>query len=179
MAQLGTARHRGSGKLGLHAGRDSQPIHGVCSKVGHVSFAGSAPFGNKRADWYAVAEICPRPFAISQKVALVTTSTVWISYDLGVRGDYEGLYAWLDAHDAKECGDSLAVLAYSHDGALLDKLKADIKKHVTIDKRTRIYVVYRDKATGKNKGRFIFGARRAPVWTGYAPSDMATVDEEA
>ncbi|MFZ1103192.1 MAG: hypothetical protein WAN86_10195 [Hyphomicrobiaceae bacterium] len=109
----------------------------------------------------------------------MTTSTVWISYDLGVRGDYEGLYAWLDAHDAKECGDSLAVLAYSHDGALLDKLKADIKKHVTIDKRTRIYVVYRDKATGKNKGRFIFGARRAPVWTGYAPSDMATVDEEA
>ena len=31
----------------------------------------------------------------------MTASTVWISYDLGVRGDYEGLYAWLDAHDAK------------------------------------------------------------------------------
>ena len=34
------------------------------------------------------------------------TSTIWISYDLGVRGDYEGLYAWLDSHGAKECGDT-------------------------------------------------------------------------
>jgi hypothetical protein len=108
----------------------------------------------------------------------VTASTVWISYDLGVRGDYEGLYAWLDAHDAKECGDSLAVLTYRHEGALVDKLKADLKKNVETDKRTRIYVVYRDLATGKNKGRFIFGTRRAAAWTGYAPSDLATVDEE-
>ncbi len=22
---------------------------------------------------------------------------LWISYDIGVRGDYEGLYAWLDS----------------------------------------------------------------------------------
>jgi hypothetical protein len=108
----------------------------------------------------------------------MTTSTIWISYDLGVRGEYEGLYAWLDAHDARECGDSLAVLTYHHDGTLLDKLKADLKRHVTTDKRTRIYVIYRDQATGKNKGRFILGGRRAAIWTGYAPSDLATVDEE-
>ena len=31
---------------------------------------------------------------------------VWISFDLGVKGDYEGMYAWLDSKDAKECGDS-------------------------------------------------------------------------
>jgi hypothetical protein len=112
------------------------------------------------------------------KVSLVRTSTVWISYDLGVRGDYEGLYSWLDAHGAKECGNSLAVLAYPHEGPLIDRLKADLKRHVTIDKRSRIYVVYRDQGTGKNKGRFIFGGRRAAIWTGYAPSDLATVDEE-
>lgn len=63
----------------------------------------------------------------------VTTSTVWISYDLGVRGDYESLYSWLDAHGAKECGDFLAVLTYRHEGQLIDKLlidklKADLKK---------------------------------------------------
>lgn len=109
----------------------------------------------------------------------MTTSTIWISYDLGVRGDYEGLYSWLDAHQAKECGDSLAVLTYRHDGPLLDRLKSDIKKHVTTDKRTRIYAIYRDHSTGKNKGRFIFGGRRAAAWTGYAPSDLATVDDEA
>lgn len=31
---------------------------------------------------------------------------IWISYDLGVSGDYENLYAWLDDHGAKECGQS-------------------------------------------------------------------------
>lgn len=29
--------------------------------------------------------------------------------NLGVQGDYEGLYAWLGEHRAKECGDSVAV----------------------------------------------------------------------
>ncbi len=29
---------------------------------------------------------------------------IWISYDFGVRGDYEGFYTWLDLHDAIECG---------------------------------------------------------------------------
>jgi hypothetical protein len=108
----------------------------------------------------------------------MAASTVWLSYDLGVRGDYEALYAWLDAHEAKECGDALAVLTYRHEGSLVDKLKADLKRHVTTDKRTRIYVIYRDQSTGKNKGRFIFGSRRAAAWTGYAPSELATEDDE-
>lgn len=30
------------------------------------------------------------------------TRTIWISYDLGVQGDYEGLYGWLDTHKARE-----------------------------------------------------------------------------
>ena len=30
---------------------------------------------------------------------------IWLSYDLGVDGDYENLYAWLDHKEAKECGD--------------------------------------------------------------------------
>ena len=83
------------------------------------------------------------------------SSTVWISYDLGISGDYESLYAWLDSHDAKECGDALAVLAYEHDGSLIDKLRADLKKNVKTDKRSRIYVIYRDPATNKNKGTFL------------------------
>jgi hypothetical protein len=108
----------------------------------------------------------------------VTTSTVWISYDLGVRGHYEGLYAWLDAHHARECGDSVAVLNYRYDGSLPDELKSDLKRSVAIDNRTRIYVIYRDQSMDKNKGVFIFGGRRAATWTGYAPSESSTVDEE-
>lgn len=29
---------------------------------------------------------------------------VWLGYDLGVKGDYPGMYAFLDDHDAIECG---------------------------------------------------------------------------
>ena len=41
-------------------------------------------------------------------------TVMWMSYDLGVKGDYEGLYAWLDDHDAKECGNSVAFLRYEY-----------------------------------------------------------------
>lgn len=105
-------------------------------------------------------------------------STIWISYDLGVRGDYEGLYAWLDDHEAKECGDSIAVLKYSHSGDLVEKIKSDLKAAVEINKKTRIYVIYRDRSTNKNKGKFIFGNRKAAAWIGFGQSDDEIVDEE-
>ncbi|MBM3488459.1 MAG: hypothetical protein FJX67_17825 [Alphaproteobacteria bacterium] len=108
----------------------------------------------------------------------MTIATIWISYDLGVRGDYEGLYAWLDRHGAEECGDSIAVLQYDHKKSLVEELKADLNKAVDIDKRGRIYVVYRDKGTDKNKGIFLFGARRAAPWVGYAPGQKVTADTE-
>jgi len=37
---------------------------------------------------------------------------VWISYDLGIKGDYQGLYSWLDDHDAIECGNSVAFIQF-------------------------------------------------------------------
>ena len=52
-------------------------------------------------------------------------SAVWISYDLGVQADYEGMYSWLDEHQAKECGDSLAFFNYEYSGSLLDALTDD------------------------------------------------------
>lgn len=108
----------------------------------------------------------------------MTTATIWISYDLGVNGDYWGLYDWLDRHGAEECGDSIAVLQYDYKKSLVDDLKADLKKAVDIDKRGRIYVIYRDKGTNKNKGVFLFGTRRAAPWVGHAPVQNATEDTE-
>lgn len=105
-------------------------------------------------------------------------SAIWISYDLGVQGDYSSLYAWLDTHGAKECGDSLAFLNYEHGGSVKKQLTADLKKAMIIDKRTRIYVIYREAETNKNKGAFIFGGRREPPWTGYSPKGVGAVDEE-
>jgi hypothetical protein len=108
----------------------------------------------------------------------MTKSTIWLCYDLGVRGEYEGIYSWLDAHGAKECGDSVAVLTYEHVGSVVDQLKGELKAAFMIDKRTRIYVIYREEATNKNKGAFIFGGRRAAPWTGYSTMGAGKADDE-
>src|SRR5262245_19134846 len=109
----------------------------------------------------------------------MSRSTIWISFDLGIRGDYESLYSWLDAHRAKECGDSVAVLKYEYTDSLPDRLRTDLEEAIDVDKRTRIYLVFRERSTNKNKGIFLFGGRRAPVWAGHAASDEDVVDEEA
>lgn len=103
---------------------------------------------------------------------------IWISYDFGIRGDYEGIYAWLDEKSASECGDSLAFLKYECSGDLIESLKKDIEESVEVTKKTRIYVIWRDDDTEKMKGRFIFGRRKSSPWTGYAEEKAAFEDEE-
>ena len=98
---------------------------------------------------------------------------MWITFDLGVDGDYRGLYAWLDAHDASGCGELVAVLTYPCEGSLPDRLRDDLKNSIGIDEHTSIYVIYREPATNENRGAFVFGGRRAPVWDGYSTSRPA------
>lgn len=95
------------------------------------------------------------------------SSLVWISFDLGIQGDYEGMYSWLDSHDAQECGDSVAALTFEYQEDLLGELKQALKSAVVIDKKVRMYVIWR--AAGKLRGRFIFGARKSAPWAGYGP----------
>ncbi len=95
--------------------------------------------------------------------------TMWLSYDLGVQGDYESLYAWLDEHAAKECGDSVAHLEYNYEGDFIESLKKDLAARVAL-KNSRIYVVHRDGE--RMKGTFLFGKRKAAPWTGYGPSEQ-------
>jgi hypothetical protein len=106
-------------------------------------------------------------------------SAIWFSFDLGVQGDYEGLYAWLDGNEAIECGDSLAFLNYRYSGPLLDSLTSDLRKSVSITNRTRIYVIYRDRDSKKMKGTFILGGRRAAPWSGFAVAAGTPASEEA
>lgn len=92
--------------------------------------------------------------------------TIWISYDLGVRGDYEGLFQFLGEANAKECGSNLGVFTFEVKNDLLTELKEAIRQHMNLDKRSRIYVMY-TKPDGKPTGKFIFGKRKSPPWTGY------------
>lgn len=88
-------------------------------------------------------------------------STIWLSYDLGVNGDYEGLYSWLDTHGAKECGSSVAFLKYAHEGDLAAALIDDMQAAVSLDRRSRVYLIH------NHKGRYLFGRRKSAPWEGF------------
>ena len=103
---------------------------------------------------------------------------IWISYDLGLRGDYPRLYAWLDDHKAKECGDSIAYLRYEHSGNLLAELKKELLPLVKDNAAARLYVVrtQKDPIAG-TRGIFIAGKRKAPAWSGFGSTGTQEVDE--
>jgi hypothetical protein len=99
-------------------------------------------------------------------MAKASKKAVWLSFDLGVNGDYEGMYSWLATQDAKECGDSLAFFHFSPTTDLVAEIKKGIDKSVETSKKTRIYMIYLSDE-GKVKGTFLFGGRRQAPWTGY------------
>lgn len=104
-------------------------------------------------------------------------STIWLSYDLGVSGDYEGIYSWLENHGAKECGSSVAFLKnYEFEGNLLESLEADIEEAVTLNRRSRIYVIF--SKDGRARGRYLVGKRKSPPWTGFGDQFEQELDED-
>ena len=111
----------------------------------------------------------------------------WISFDLGLNGDYEPLYAWLDIQDyqergdgqgAKECGDNLATF-------VSDKSREQIERELStlLGKRARkipaaqvnprIYII-----STKDGGKFILGKRKFAPWKGYAEVGVDSGDEK-
>lgn len=103
---------------------------------------------------------------------------VWISYDLGIKGDYERLYSWLDDHDAIECGNSVAFIKYEVKNDLADELKKDLKSNINFKAGDRIYIVRRINDGSKKlvRGNFIIGKRKANPWEGYGSSVDDSID---
>jgi len=85
----------------------------------------------------------------------------WLSFDLGLNGDYDLLYGWLDKQGALECGDSVATFN-SEKGR--DQLAKELKNLLGDKKNPRVYLI-----SMRHGGKFVLGRRkvRAP-WTGYA-----------
>lgn len=101
---------------------------------------------------------------------------IWLSFDLGIGGDYPGLYKWLDNHDAIECGDSVAFfklpVTFSKANQIDTIVKREIEASVRLRAGDRIYMVWRETAdsTCAVKGDFIFGKRKGNPWEGYGDS---------
>jgi hypothetical protein len=103
----------------------------------------------------------------------------WLSYDLGLKGDYTGLYTFLDSVGAKECGDSIAFFTKDFGAEFPVGLKKEIEKYVKISKTDRIYVIYLESKTKKAKGKFLFGGRKRAPWEGYATQSTSVTDEDS
>jgi len=102
--------------------------------------------------------------------------SVWMSYDLGIRGDFNGLYQWIDSHNGKECGNSIALIEFDYQKDFLSELKSDLKSHIEIKNTDRIYIIFKDETTETVRGRFLIGNRKASPWEGYAPSRETSED---
>lgn len=100
--------------------------------------------------------------------------SVWLSYDLGIQGDYDHLYAWLDNHNAVECGNSVAYFEIEvhkdiNDADFVALIKNDMEKTITFKPGNRVYIVRRIKDEKRDAyfGQFIIGKRKASPWEGY------------
>jgi hypothetical protein len=111
----------------------------------------------------------------------MSEQTIYLTYDLGIGGDYNALFTWLDKHGAKECGESTALIKFQLPEKLSpeDAVKNEMEKEVALRPGDRVYLLYRDKATHALTGKFIFGKRKAATWAGYALAEAdSNVDVE-
>lgn len=103
------------------------------------------------------------------------TYGVWICFDLAVGGDYDGLYFWLDKHEAKECGVGVAFLAWDYREDWRKELEESLKQSVKLTERDRIYIVGPHPKLG-TAGQFMAGGRGVPPWSGYAKKEEVGID---
>ncbi len=96
----------------------------------------------------------------------------WLSFDLGLRGNYEELYQWLDNAGSLECGDSVATFTTSKSR---EQITSELSQ--VLGNNARVYLIGPGK-TGQIAGRFILGRRKRAPWSGYA-APVTEGEEEA
>lgn len=100
----------------------------------------------------------------------------WLSYDLGVGGDYTHLYQWLDDHNAKPCGNSVAFFTFSYTTDDPEKeMLNDIKETVSLQPGNILYAI-RMKEKNEVVGSFLYGKRQATPWEGFGSKQTDEVD---
>ncbi|MBU0558268.1 MAG: hypothetical protein KJ799_05055 [Bacteroidetes bacterium] len=98
--------------------------------------------------------------------------TFWLSYDLGLKGDYSSLYRWLDKQKAKECGDSIAVFNFICSTANpREEIKDSLLESVEFNKTDRVYLIWREDTKQTTHGIFLIGHRKPAPWEGYFTTD--------
>lgn len=120
-------------------------------------------------------------------MAKTMKKTIWISFDFGMKGDYDGLYKWLDKNDASERGYGLALVKNIEvPGSIKSKDKPDLEflkyiknqlsKNVKIGTNDRIYMIWNSVNQNAARGGFLFGNKKPSPWEGYAQKDQDILD---
>jgi len=100
------------------------------------------------------------------------TTRYWISFDLGLMGDYSHFYEWLDTHNAEECGAGTAAIVSMKS---LDAIVAEMKEILRDTPRARAYILSK-LPDGRFGGKFVVGGRRKAPWAGFAVRASDTVE---
>ena len=98
------------------------------------------------------------------------TQRYWLSFDLGLSGEYTDLYAWLDRQGAKECGDGVATFKSAKSR---ETIKSELARFLSPKRNPRIYLIAFHQG-----GRFIFGRRKVAPWTGYGQASLDSGEEK-
>lgn len=113
----------------------------------------------------------------------------YINFDLSIRGDYKGLYKWLDKNNAEERGNGYALIKGYHfpdskmsgltemgekNNAFAVHLRSEIKEFASINKSDRIYLTMGIIGGDKIGGIFLFGRKQASPWEGSYLDDIST-----
>lgn len=95
----------------------------------------------------------------------------WLSFDLGLRGNYEKLYEWLDNLEARECCDNTATF-------VTEKTLRNIEEELRaiLDENARAYIIFKTNL-GKSGGKFIFGKRKRAPWAGFGNQGVESGEE--
>ena len=96
----------------------------------------------------------------------------WLSFDLGLKGNYDGLYGWLDNLKAKECGDSVATFTSDK---TVERLQKELRR--ILGTSARVYLVYTHGKPSRAAGKFILGGRKAAPWSGFGVVPSEESDE--
>lgn len=112
----------------------------------------------------------------------IRNKSFWLNYDLGLRGNFSGLFTFLDNNNAIECGDGLAYFTYDNKDllnieTLIEKIKNELIDLISPTSTDRVYIIWKEGL--KVNGRFILGKRKSAPWTGYGNKGINEQNEEA
>ncbi|MEM0578308.1 hypothetical protein [Flavobacterium polysaccharolyticum] len=105
--------------------------------------------------------------------------TIFISYDFGMKGDYEGLFKWLDENNAEERGYGIGIIkeypckpTIKTDIDFIKSVRNELKDKIKVGSNDRIYMIWNSFEVNKLKAGFLFGKSKQSPWTGYAQNNL-------